>query len=162
MKTYTLSLNALSVFDEVIETIKYLDENFPGLMQDNVQKYIDNPNDNGYGEENRNRFAVIVAFNKFFFDQDESKRQIMSMIHGANKAEAEGRLASDFSLTVEYLDSQNVNIETAVEKGILVAVNYINFTDREIATISECLSSYNGNISLDAVKAIKDKLYGRE
>lgn len=142
MRIYTLSLDIFNQQDELIETIEFLKSQYPNLLGDRPEEYIKavkNYHANSDESLARNRFAIIMAFNKLYNNGDDNRK--VRDIYEVQGQKREELLAKIYTANSDYLDSCSVDIESGVENGLLVEVNYIIFTQDEVNYIRQYLSA---------------------
>lgn len=161
MKTYTLSLDTFNSQDELTETIRFLKDQYPTLLEGRVQEYVESTGKRHSNSDQglaRNRFAIIMAFDELY-NENVSPR-IIRTIYESGCGEREALLAQTYTTNKEYLDSKSVDIEAGVKNGLLVEVNYISFTEQEVNYIRKNLNNIADPLNVKIYGSIIEKLNG--
>jgi hypothetical protein len=131
MKTYAIALRMFNELGEIGETIDYLNSSFPGLLDDNLHKYLTTKRDFSQEESQRVMLSVILAFKYFFEDETKRGENPFRDIYEKHGNQTERILRSKYTLTEEYLNSKEIDIEYALENDFLVEVKLVSFTSTE-------------------------------
>lgn len=156
MKTYTISLDTFNQQDELVETIEFLNSQYPMLLGDKTEEYIratKNYHPNSIEGLARNRFAIIMAFNKNYNTDDNRIVRDLYEVQGQKREEL---LAKIYTADSDYLDSCSVDIESGVSNGLLVEVISIIFTQDEREYLRRKLG--DSPISNSVIESILNKL----
>jgi hypothetical protein len=155
MKNYTISQSIFNEFNEVIETLEYLETNFPGFLRDSIDDYAVN----GEDTLEKNRFSVIAAYRKKLNNLRASGSSMERLFHSSEKGISD-LLVKHFTIDADELIKYGVSISDAVKDKFIIEYKTIHLSKDEATVISYLLKSRfcTDNVKDHDIKSILAKL----
>lgn len=139
MKNYTLSEKFFWEFSEISETIGYINDKFPGLLENDFHSYLSRGYIDGSTKECKEKLAITVSFIEAF----GSKLKSHELNSCRDKESRSDILLRDFLVTKDEL--KIVDIEYAIDNELLVEVNSFILTSNEKDLLILSLNYYHNN-----------------
>lgn len=149
MKNYTLTVDTLQQLPEIMESFGYIEEMFPSFISEHLDNYL------GSREHSRDQHEklniTMLKIGRFLeeYTNEEGEQYINAVRDGrniCNNNDAALAVVAKFPLNREHFDDANINVEYALEQGLIEEVNYIKLSMEERTLLLDIVKFRKSNL----------------